>query len=38
MEFSEWLEQGLDNRLCRTQCDYLDIDVNHVMRYESLHR
>ena len=36
MEFSEWLEQGLDNRLCRTQCDYLDVDVNHVMRYESL--
>lgn len=34
--FQEWLSKGLDRNLRKTQSDYLDIDVNHIMRYESL--
>ena len=36
MEFSEWLHNGLDSRLCRTQSEYLNIDINQIIRYESL--
>jgi len=36
MEFKEWIENGLDSKICKTQSDYLDVDVNHIMRYESL--
>ena len=35
-DFSEWLVKGLDSNLKKTQSEYLDVDINHVMRYESL--
>ena len=36
MGFSEWLERGLDNRLCITQTKYLNEDIDYIIRYENL--
>lgn len=36
MEFSEWLEKGLDNRLCVTQTEYLNEKIDYIIRYETL--
>tara|TARA_B100001109_G_C18753171_1_gene422392 strand:+ start:83 stop:640 length:558 start_codon:yes stop_codon:yes gene_type:complete len=36
MGFGEWLERGLDNRLCITQTNYLNEDIDYIIRYENL--